>query len=101
MNDRFPHDPEAARAMLAEAGYPDGFPVTFDCPNDRYVNDEAICLAVVPMLKRIGYRCEAQRADQVAALPEDRSQGAVEHELLHARLDSGQLRCPTTRSSSS
>ena len=54
MNDRFPHDPDAARALLAEAGYPDGFPVTLDCPNDRYVNDEAICLAVVPMLKRIG-----------------------------------------------
>lgn len=54
MNDRFPHDPEAAKQLLAEAGYPDGFPLTFDCPNDRYVNDEAICLAVVPMLKRIG-----------------------------------------------
>ena len=54
MNDRFPHDPEAAKKLLAEAGYPDGFPLTFDCPNDRYVNDEAICLAVVPMLKRIG-----------------------------------------------
>ena len=54
MNDRFPHDPEASKALLAEAGYADGFPVTFDCPNDRYVNDEAICLAIVPMLKRIG-----------------------------------------------
>ncbi len=54
MNDRLPYDPDAARALLAEAGYPDGFPLTFDCPNDRYVNDEAICLAVVPMLERIG-----------------------------------------------
>ena len=54
MNERFPYDPEASKKLLAEAGYPDGFPVTFDCPNDRYVNDEAICLAVVPMLKRIG-----------------------------------------------
>ena len=54
MNERFPYDPDAAKKLLAEAGYPDGFPVTFDCPNDRYVNDEAICLAVVPMLKRIG-----------------------------------------------
>ncbi len=54
MNDRFPYDPEAAKSLLAEAGYPDGFEVTLDCPNDRYVNDEAICIAVVPMLKRIG-----------------------------------------------
>ena len=51
---RYPYDPEAAKKLLAEAGYPNGFPVTLDCPNDRYVNDEAICLAVVPMLKRIG-----------------------------------------------
>ena len=54
MNKRFPYDPEAAKKLLAEAGYPDGFPLTLDCPNDRYVNDEAICLAVIPMLKRIG-----------------------------------------------
>jgi peptide/nickel transport system substrate-binding protein len=54
MNKRFPYDPAAARKLLADAGYAKGFPVTFDCPNDRYVNDEAICLAIVPMLKRIG-----------------------------------------------
>ena len=52
--DRMPFDPEGAKTLLAEAGYADGFPVTFDCPNDRYVNDEAICTAVVPMLERIG-----------------------------------------------
>ena len=51
---RYPYDPEAAKKLLAEAGYPDGFPVTFDCPNDRYVNDEAICQSIVPMLARIG-----------------------------------------------
>ncbi|MCX7684902.1 MAG: ABC transporter substrate-binding protein [Acetobacteraceae bacterium] len=45
-----------ARALLAEAGYPSGFGVTMDCPNDRYVNDEAICTAVAAMLARIGIR---------------------------------------------
>jgi peptide/nickel transport system substrate-binding protein len=45
-----------ARALLAEAGYPNGFGVTLDCPNDRYVNDEAICTAVAAMLARIGIR---------------------------------------------
>jgi peptide/nickel transport system substrate-binding protein len=54
MNKRFPYDPAVARKLLADAGYAQGFSVTFDCPNDRYVNDEAICLAIVPMLKRIG-----------------------------------------------
>jgi peptide/nickel transport system substrate-binding protein len=51
---RYPYDPDAAKALLAEAGYPNGFTVPMDCPNDRYVNDEAICQAVVGMLARIG-----------------------------------------------
>jgi peptide/nickel transport system substrate-binding protein len=54
LNARLPYDPEAAKKLLAEAGYPDGFALTMDCPNDRYVNDEAICQAVVSMLGRIG-----------------------------------------------
>jgi peptide/nickel transport system substrate-binding protein len=54
MNTPYPFDPEQAKSLLAEAGYADGFPVTLDCPNDRYVNDEAICTAVVPMLQRVG-----------------------------------------------
>ncbi|WP_316192160.1 MULTISPECIES: ABC transporter substrate-binding protein [unclassified Bradyrhizobium] len=49
-------DPDAAKKLLTEAGYPDGFEVTLDCPNDRYVNDAAICQAVVGMLARIGVK---------------------------------------------
>lgn len=49
---RYPYDPEASKKLLAEAGYPNGFGVTLDCPNDRYVNDEAICQAVTVMLAR-------------------------------------------------
>ncbi|NBB83211.1 MAG: ABC transporter substrate-binding protein [Alphaproteobacteria bacterium] len=52
--ERYPHDPEMARDLLAEAGYPDGFEVTMDCPNDRYVNDEEICTAIVGMLGQVG-----------------------------------------------
>jgi peptide/nickel transport system substrate-binding protein len=51
-------DPDGAKKLLAEAGYPDGFQVTMDCPNDRYVNDAAICQAVVGMLARIGIKVD-------------------------------------------
>jgi peptide/nickel transport system substrate-binding protein len=51
-------DPEGAKKLLTEAGYPDGFEVTMDCPNDRYVNDAAICQAVVGMLARVGVKIE-------------------------------------------
>ncbi len=49
-------DYDKAKALLAEAGYPDGFTVDLHCPNDRYINDEAICQAFVGMLGRIGVK---------------------------------------------
>jgi peptide/nickel transport system substrate-binding protein len=51
-----PNDAAKAKALLAEAGYPNGFSITLHCPNDRYVNDEAICQAVVGQLAQIGIR---------------------------------------------
>ena len=47
-------DIDAAKAMMAEAGYGDGFSIRLDCPNDRYINDEAICQAAVGMMGQIG-----------------------------------------------
>ncbi|MDB5624279.1 MAG: transporter substrate-binding protein [Tardiphaga sp.] len=49
-------DPDGAKKLLAEAGYGDGFEVGMDCPNDRYVNDAAICQAVVGMMARVGVK---------------------------------------------
>jgi peptide/nickel transport system substrate-binding protein len=43
-----------AKALLTEAGYADGFSFGLKCPNDRYLNDEAVCQAVVGMLAQIG-----------------------------------------------
>ncbi len=54
LDERLPYDVAAAKQLLADAGYPDGFDVELRCPNDRYVNDEAICTAVVGMLGKIG-----------------------------------------------
>jgi peptide/nickel transport system substrate-binding protein len=56
LNNRLPHDPEAAKKLLADAGYPNGFEVTMNCPNDRYVNDARICQAVAANLARIGVK---------------------------------------------
>jgi peptide/nickel transport system substrate-binding protein len=53
--DAYPdYDVERAKALLEEAGYPDGFSIQLDCPNDRYINDEAICQAAVGMFAQIG-----------------------------------------------
>lgn len=53
---REPADPGKAKALLADAGYADGFEVGFDCPNDRYVNDEEICQAITAMWARVGVK---------------------------------------------
>jgi peptide/nickel transport system substrate-binding protein len=56
MNKRLPYDPEAAKKLMTDAGYPNGFEVTMNCPNDRYVNDSRICQAVAANLSRIGVK---------------------------------------------
>ena len=49
-------DPERAKKLLAEAGYPNGFEFQLNCPNNRYVNDEEICQALLSMWAKIGIR---------------------------------------------
>jgi peptide/nickel transport system substrate-binding protein len=53
---RHPYDVQAAKKLMAEAGYADGFELRMDCPNDRYVNDDEICQAVAGMLARINVK---------------------------------------------
>ncbi|GGK20642.1 ABC transporter substrate-binding protein [Salinarimonas ramus] len=52
------YDPERARELLAEAGYPDGFSVTFHATNDRYINDAQVAQAVAQFFTRIGIETE-------------------------------------------
>jgi peptide/nickel transport system substrate-binding protein len=54
LEKRLPFDKAKAKQLLAEAGYPNGFEVTLDCPNNRYVNDEKICQALAAMWAQIG-----------------------------------------------
>ena len=49
-------DPDAARKLLAEAGYTQGFRITLHGSNDRYPNDSRIVQAVAQMWTRIGVR---------------------------------------------
>ncbi|MEP7260525.1 MAG: ABC transporter substrate-binding protein [Usitatibacter sp.] len=49
-------DRERAKKLMAEAGYAQGFEVTLDCPNNRYINDEAICVATAAMLAQINVK---------------------------------------------
>lgn len=60
---RLPFDRDKAKKLLADAGYPNGFEVTLDCPNNRYVNDERICQALAAMWAQIGV------ATKVNAMP--------------------------------
>jgi len=53
-----PPDVDGARKLLAEAGYANGFEFGLDCPNNRYVNDEEICQALVAMWARIGLKAK-------------------------------------------
>jgi peptide/nickel transport system substrate-binding protein len=66
---RLPYDPARAKQLLAEAGYPNGFEVTLDCPNNRYINDEEICLAVAAMLAKIGIQTKVTAQPRATYFP--------------------------------
>lgn len=60
MDKRLPYDPAAAKALLAEAGYPNGFSLTLVCTPEGYVSEEQICQAASAMWARIGLRVSLQ-----------------------------------------
>ncbi|AVS68608.1 ABC transporter substrate-binding protein [Paracidovorax avenae] len=66
---RLPYDADAARKLLADAGYPNGFEVGMNCPNDRYVNDARICQAVAANLARIGVKVNLQAETKGSYFP--------------------------------
>lgn len=68
-DERLPYDPEGAKALMVEAGFGNGFKVRLDCTNNRYIKDEDICQAVVPMLARIGIEVELNLRPATTAFP--------------------------------
>jgi len=66
---RLPFDRDRAKKLLAEAGYPNGFEVTLDCPNNRYVNDERICQALAAMWSQIGVATKVNTMPRAVYFP--------------------------------
>jgi peptide/nickel transport system substrate-binding protein len=66
---RLPYDMNRAKQLLAEAGYASGFDVTLDCPNNRYVNDEEICIAVAAMLTKVGINTKVTTQPRATYFP--------------------------------
>jgi peptide/nickel transport system substrate-binding protein len=64
-----PFDLAAARKLMAEAGYADGFEVQLDCPNNRYIQDEEICVALAGMWEKIGVRIKVVAQPRVTYFP--------------------------------
>lgn len=54
LEKRLPYDLAGAKKLLADAGYPQGFEFTLDCPNNRYVNDEKLCIALASQWAKLG-----------------------------------------------
>jgi len=54
----YPYNHDRARALLAEAGYPNGFDLQLDTPSGRYLQDKAIAEAVAGQWKRIGVNAQ-------------------------------------------
>ncbi|HKX94319.1 MAG TPA: ABC transporter substrate-binding protein [Methylibium sp.] len=69
LDQRMPYDVEAAKRLMAEAGYAGGFEVDFACPNNRYINDEEICQAVAAMWARIGVKARLRTLPLVTYFP--------------------------------
>ncbi|QPF76724.1 ABC transporter substrate-binding protein [Roseateles sp. DAIF2] len=66
---RYPFDVAAARKLMADAGYADGFEVTLDCPNNRYINDEEICLALATMWAQLKVKVKVNAMPRATFFP--------------------------------
>ena len=63
------YDPAAAKKLLAEAGYPNGFDLTLSSTNDRYINDSQIVQAVAQYLSRIGIKTHVDTMNAAIYFP--------------------------------
>ncbi len=66
---RLPYDLDAAKKLMADAGYPQGFEVTLDCPNNRYINDEEICQTLAAMWARLNVKIRVNGMPRATYFP--------------------------------
>jgi peptide/nickel transport system substrate-binding protein len=66
---RFPFDLAKAKQLMTDAGYPNGFEVQLDCPNNRYIQDEEICIALAGMWQKIGVTVKVATLPRVTYFP--------------------------------
>ena len=58
-----------AKKLMADAGFGNGFDVTLDCPDNRYINDQAICVAIAGMLAKIDIRVKVNAMPRALYFP--------------------------------
>ncbi|NKI97375.1 peptide/nickel transport system substrate-binding protein [Rhizobacter sp. SG703] len=66
---RLPYDLEGAKKLMADAGYAQGFEVTLDCPNNRYINDEEICQTLASMWAKLNVKIRVNAMPRATYFP--------------------------------
>ncbi len=69
VDQRLPYDAAGAKALLADAGYKDGFEVDFACSNNAIIQDEELCQAITSMWSRIGVKAKLRTMPAVSYYP--------------------------------
>jgi peptide/nickel transport system substrate-binding protein len=69
LEKRLPYDLAGAKKLMADAGYPNGFEVTLDCPNNRYINDERLCIALASMWSKINVKVRVNAMPRTTYFP--------------------------------
>jgi peptide/nickel transport system substrate-binding protein len=69
IESRMPFDLPRARALMAEAGYADGFETQLDCPNNRYIQDEEICVALAAMWSQLKVKVNVNTMPRATYFP--------------------------------
>lgn len=73
------YDPERARELLAEAGYPDGLSITIEAPRGQWPKDAELAQAVASELARVGIDAEVRVSEYAVYLTDVYRGGRIEH----------------------